>query len=119
MRGRSPQARRAGARAPLNLGADDIDDLIRQAGNVLVAEVYGDAGLLLLQLSRCGLGGGALADVAAGVVEGGLGEGHDLVVGDGRGRVVAHRERGHREPGGAVGERTVHIVCAGQTASFE
>jgi hypothetical protein len=80
----------ATAGAPLNLCADDIDDLIRQAGDVLVAEVDGDAGLLLLQFAGRGLGGGALAEVAAGVLEGGFGEGHDLVVGDGRGRVVAH-----------------------------
>lgn len=34
---------------PLDLQADDIDDLVRQACYVLVAEVDGDAGLLLLQ----------------------------------------------------------------------
>lgn len=31
---------------PLDLGADDIDDFVGEAGNLLVAEVDGDAGLL-------------------------------------------------------------------------
>jgi hypothetical protein len=60
--------RRAGE--PLNLSANHIDDLIWQAGNVLVAEVDGDAGLLLLHFSGRRLGGGTLADVAAGVRKG-------------------------------------------------
>jgi hypothetical protein len=93
-----------GADAPLDLGADHIDDLVRQARDVLVAEVDGDAGLLLLDFSRGALGGGA--EVAAAVVEGGLCEGHDLVVRDGRGRVVAHYcGRRRQEPGGAAERR--------------
>jgi hypothetical protein len=83
-------------RPPLNLGADHIDDLVGQAGNALVAEVDGDARLLLLLLEVArgtGYGvvaGAALGDVLAGLGEGGLGEGHDLVVRDGRVGVVAH-----------------------------
>jgi hypothetical protein len=61
-----------------------------------VAEVDGDAGLLLLDFSRGGLGGGA--EVAAGMS-------NDGVVGDGRGRVVAHCGRRQREPGGAAERR--------------
>ena len=56
-----------------------------------MAEVDGNAGVLLLQFS----GGiwATLADVLAGVVEGGLCEGDDLLVRDGHRRVVAHGER--------------------------
>ena len=78
---------------PFNLGPDDIDDLVRQAGNVLVAQVDGDARLLLLQFPWC-LGSGAVVDVLAGVFKSRLGQRHDLVIRDGRGRVVAHGERG-------------------------
>ena len=98
------------AGAPLNLRPDHIDDLVRQAGNILVAKVNGDAGLLLLELARCRLGGGP--DVAARVLEGGLGEDHHLVVRDGRRRVVAHCERGRRQPRGAgAGGVAVMVVC--------
>jgi hypothetical protein len=66
-----------------------------------VAEVDGDARLLLrllllllLEVARGTgdgvLAGAALGDVLAGLGEGGLGEGHDLVVRDGRVGVVAH-----------------------------
>jgi hypothetical protein len=89
--------------APLDLGADHIDDLVRQAGNVLVAEVDGDAGLLLLDFSWGGLGGGA--EVAAGMFESGLCQRNNGVVGDGRGRVVAHCGRRQREPGDAAERR--------------
>lgn len=91
-------------RAPLDLCADDIDNLIGQAGNALVAEVDGDAGLLRLQVA----GGrgclcSAVVDVVAGLFEGGLCEGHDLVVGDGRGHVVAHGDwRGGSRGGGSM-----------------
>jgi hypothetical protein len=44
---------------PLDFGAYDVDDLFGQTGNVLVAQVDCDAGLLLLQLARC-LGSGAM-----------------------------------------------------------
>ena len=74
--------------APLDLGTDDIDDLVRQARNVLVAQVDGDARVLLLDLAR-GVWA-ALADVLARVREGGLCEGDHLLVGNGHGRVVAH-----------------------------
>lgn len=97
---------------PFNLGPDDIDDLVREAGNVLVAQVNGDA-RLLLQLAGRICGGGPVGDVLAGVLEGGLGEGHDLVVGDGRGRVVAHGERaGTRSARGEGGEAggCIHAV---------
>lgn len=79
---------------PLDLSADDIDNLVREPGNALVAQVNGDAGLLRLQIPL-GIGGlgGAVVDVVAGLLEGGLCEGHDLVVGDGGERVVAHGER--------------------------
>jgi hypothetical protein len=103
--------RRAGR--PFNLSADDIDDLVWQAGNVLVAEVDGDAGLLLLHLSGRRLGGSPLADVAAGVLKGGLCEGHDLIVRDGRGGVVAHCRGGQKEPGGAAAESVVDMLLAG------
>lgn len=73
---------------PLDFGADDIDDLVRQARNVLVAQVDGDARVLLLHLA--GGVGAALADVLARVREGGLCEGDHLLVGNGHGRVVAH-----------------------------
>ena len=93
---------------PLNLGPDDIDDLVRQAGNVLVAQVDGDSGLLLLLLQFPGrLSGRAVVDVLAGVLEGGLCEGHDLVVRDGRGCVVAHGERRARGQRGESVERAV------------
>jgi hypothetical protein len=36
---------------PLDFGAYDVDDLFGQTGNVLVAQVDCDAGLLLLQLA--------------------------------------------------------------------
>jgi hypothetical protein len=64
---------------PFNLCPDNIDDFVRQAGNVLVAQVNRNARLLLLQLSRR-LGGDAVVDVLAGVLKGRLGQGHDLVV---------------------------------------
>jgi hypothetical protein len=107
---RCGQRREAGA--PLDLGPYHVDDLVWQAGNALVAEVDGDAGLLLLQLAGRRLGGGA--QVAAGVLEGGFGQGHDLVVRDGRGRVVAHCGRGLRgEPGDAAGESVADMLLAG------
>lgn len=109
--------------APLDLGTDHVDDLVRQAGNVLVAEVDGDAGLLLLlclllrlRLGRLlaiarGIRGGvacaALGDVLAGLGEGGLGQGHDLVVRDGRGRVVAHGRGRGRAGAGLMARRAV------------
>lgn len=77
--------------APLDLQPDDIDNLVRQTRYVLVAEVDGNAGMLLLQFA--GSIWAALADVLAGVVEGGLCEGDDLLVRNGHGRVVAHDER--------------------------
>lgn len=97
------------AGAPFNLGADHVNDLVGQAGNVLVAEVDGDA-RLLLQFARGGVGGGAVGDVLAGVLEGGLGEGHDLVVRDGRRRVVAHGERARGRPGDAAAWRVADML---------
>ena len=98
---------RACGDAPLDLGADDIDDLVRQARNVLVAQVDGDARVLLLHLA--GGVGAALADVLARVREGGLCEGDHLLVGNGHGRVVAHdRDRDrhrHRHRDGRRAER--------------
>jgi len=86
---------------PFNLSPDDINDLVRQAGNVLVAQVDGDARLLLLQFPRR-LGSGAVVDVLAGVFKSRLGQRHDLVVRDGRGRVVAHGERARYRRSGSV-----------------
>jgi hypothetical protein len=80
-----------------------------------VAEVDGDAGLLLLHVAGRRLGGGALADVAAGVLEGGLGQGHDLVVRDGRGGVVAHCGREKRGPGGAAAASVADMLRAGES----
>lgn len=82
---------RGSAVAPLDLHADHIDDLVRQTRYVLVAEVDGDAGVMLLHIS--GSIRATLADVLAGVVEGGLCEGDHLVVRNGHRRVVAHDER--------------------------
>jgi hypothetical protein len=84
---------------PFNLGPDDIDDLVWQAGDVLVTQVNRNTGLLLLQFPGR-LGGGAVVEVLAGVLKGRLGQGHDLVVRDGRGRVVAHDERARIVRGG-------------------
>lgn len=86
-----PAHLRGGAQqgAPLDLDADDINNLVGQADDILVAEVDGDAGLLLLQVS--GRIRATLADVLR--VVGGLCEGDHLVVGDGHRRVVAHDER--------------------------
>jgi hypothetical protein len=44
--------------------------------------------------------GCAVVEVLAGVLKGRLGQGHDLVVRDGRGRVVAHDERARIVRGG-------------------
>jgi hypothetical protein len=114
-----PSSAEARAGQPLNLGADHIDDLVRQAGNVLVAQVDGDARLLLLHVAGGGLGGGTLADVAAGMLEGGLGQGHNLVVRDGRGGVVAHCGRGQRGPGGAAAASLTYMLRAGGARSEE
>lgn len=100
---------------PLNLGMDDIDDLVGQAGNVLVAEVDGDAGLLLLQLAGR-LGGGTVVDVLPRMLKGGLCEGHDLVVGNGRGRVVAHGEQARGQRGGWGPKRVVAYMLLAATA---
>jgi hypothetical protein len=100
------------AGAPLNLGPYHVNDFIGQTGNVLVAEVDGDAGLLLLQLARRRLG--SSAEVAAGVLKGGFGQCHDLVVRNGRGRVVAHCWWGQRgEPGDAAAEKVADMLLAG------
>jgi hypothetical protein len=97
---------------PLDLVPDDIDDLVRQAGDVLVAQVNRDARLLLLQLPGR-LGGGAVVDVLAGVLEGRLGQGHHLVVRDGLGHVVAHCERARGRHSGGTGTRAgAYIVSA-------
>jgi hypothetical protein len=98
--------------SPLNLGPDHIDDLIRQAGNVLMAEVDGDSGLLLLQFSGCRLGGGA--DVAAGMFECGLRQFDNLGVRDGRGRVVAH-DGGDEQggPGDTAADGVADMLLAG------
>ena len=97
---------RGGKCPPFNLGTDDIDNLVGQAGNALVAEVNGDARLLLLLLLEVARGAGgvadaALRDVLVGLGEGGLGEGDHLVVRDGRGGVVAHGQ-GTRGPRGLM-----------------
>lgn len=72
-----------------------------------MAQVNRNAGLLLLQFPGR-LGGGAVVDVLAGMLKGRLGQGHDLVVRDGRGRVVAHGERARRVRGG--GARVVVVA---------
>jgi hypothetical protein len=77
--------------APLDLHPNNIDHLVRQACYVLVAEVDGDAGVVLLHIS--GSIWASLADVLARVVEGGLCKGDHLLVRDGHRRVVAHDER--------------------------
>jgi hypothetical protein len=60
-----------------------------------VAEVDGDAGLLRLQVAgHSGRLCGAVCDVVARLAEGGLCQGHHLVVGEGRGDVVAHGDGG-------------------------
>jgi hypothetical protein len=87
----SASSLRGSAVAPLDLHPDDIDDLVWQARYVLVAEVDGDARVVLLHVS--GSVWATLADVLAGVVEGGLCEGDHLLVRDGHRRVVAHDER--------------------------
>lgn len=84
-------------------------------GNVLVAQVDGDAGLLLQLAGR--LCGGALGDVLAGVLEGGLCKGHDFVVRDGRGRVVAHGERARDQRGGSGARRVVAYMLFARTAT--
>jgi len=98
---------------PLDLGTDHIDDFVGQAGDVLVAKVYGDARLLRLlrlQVSR-GIGGlgSTVGDVVARLLESSLGEGHDIVIGDGRGRVVAHGKR-DEERGQWVSERKLLLM---------
>lgn len=103
---------------PFNLGPDDIDDLVRQAGNVLVAQVNGNAGLLLLQLARR-LCGSAVVDVLAGVLEGRLGECHHLVVRDGRGRVVAHDERARSVRGESIMAVVVAYMLFAWTATVK
>jgi hypothetical protein len=88
---------------PLDLSADHINDLVGQPSDALVAEVDGDARLLLLEVAR-GAGGvadAAMGDVLVGLGEGGLCKGHHLVVRDGRGRVVAHGQ-GTRGPRGLM-----------------
>jgi hypothetical protein len=95
----------------LNLKADDVDDLVGQAGNPLAAQVDRDAGLLQLLVGR-GVGLGAMAYVLAGLHKGGFGEGDDLVVGDGGVHVVAHGGGG-----GGGGRRWSHhriVVVAGR-----
>ena len=77
--------------APLDLYPDHINNLIRQARYILVAEVDGDAGVVLLHIS--GSIWATLADVLAGMIEGGLCKGDHLLVRDGHRRVVAHDER--------------------------
>lgn len=103
----------------LNLGADYVDDVVGQAGNVLMAQVDGDAWLLWLlwRMLRllCQLwllwwlwlwrgggvdgGGGAVASVLARVLKGSLGEGEHVGIGHGRGSVEAHAERGSEGEG--------------------
>lgn len=100
-----PKRCRQSASEPLNLGTYHVDDLVRQAGDVLVAEVDCDSGLLLLQLSRGGLGGGA--DVTAGVLESRACQLDHLLVRDGRGRVVAHGERARYGRSGSVWSRVI------------
>ena len=96
---------------PLNLDADHINDLVWQAGNALMTEVDGDARLILLELLAGSgwVGGlGTLADVFAGMGEGGFGEGHDLVV---RNRhVVAHDGRLQDRKYGRGGETSALVV---------
>lgn len=91
---------------PFNFGPDDINNLVGQAHNALVAEVNGDSGLLLLQFSGslCCICG-SLRDVVSGLRNGGPRESHHLVVRDGRRDVVAHRERAE-ESVEAAAERT-------------
>jgi hypothetical protein len=98
--------------APLNLSTNYIDNLIWQAGNILVAEIDGDARLLLLQFSRCRLG--SCADVAEGMLESRFCEPNYLSVRDGLGRVVAHYcGREQKRPGGAVAEGVADMLHAG------
>lgn len=94
---------------PFDLDPDNVNDLIWQAGNVLVTEVNGDT-RLLLQFAGGRVGSGAVGDVLAGVLEGGLCEDDDLVVGDGRGRVVAHDERAGRRPGEKAAQRAADMA---------
>lgn len=89
---------------PLNLEADNINDLVWQMSNALVAEVDGDARLILKLLAGSGwVGGlGTLADFFTRLGEGGLCEGDDLVVNSGN--VVTHDGRVQGTENGRGGE---------------
>jgi hypothetical protein len=117
-RRRRRQARAAGACVPFNLGPDDIDDLVRQAGNVLVAQVNRNTWLLLLQFPGR-LGGRTMVNVLAGVLKGRLGECHHLLVRDGRGRVVAHDERTRTVRGESIMAVVVAYMLFAWTATVQ
>jgi hypothetical protein len=84
-----------------------------------VAQVNSDAWLLLLQLPGR-LGGGAMVDVLAGVLESRLRQRHHLIVRDGLGHVVAHCKRARYGRSGVTRRSAgAYIISCGQTMELQ